>query len=166
MIFAYNTFQDGFHRVYNEFNGLRELMERNDAATKLIAFYKNMQVDGYDLNWEPSKKGKFTFGFVYIETLLSQPKIINQLNQNDAKMLISVLIKKFDKKVEHVSEHSIVGLEYCAYAIAHILHKNGKLAIQRSQIDESIQSFLKTGHSGQENMLDEILKKARAFVQN
>jgi len=166
LMFAYNTTQDGFNRVSKEFNGLRELMKRNDAATKLIVFYKTMQVDGYDVNWEPSEKGRFTFRFVYIETLLSQPEIINQLNATETKVLINELINKYNKKVELVSEYSIVGLEHCAYAIAHTLNKNGKLMTQEASVDETLQSFLETGHLSKSNMLDQILQKARAFVQN
>lgn len=165
LIFVYNTIQDGFNRVYNEFNGLRELMKRNDAATKLIDFYKNMQVDGYSPNWEPDKKGEFTFKFVYIETLLSQPEIVRQLNLGNTKILISELIEKYEGKVEHVSEHSIVGLESCTYAIAHTLYQNGKLAPQGVPIEETMQSFLETGHLLQNNTLDQVLQQARSFVQ-
>lgn len=166
LMFACNNVQDGFNRVCKEFNGLRELMKRNDAAIKLIDFYKAMQVYGYDVNWEPIKKGRFTFRFVYIETLLSQPEIISQLNATETKILINELIKKYDKKVEHVSEHSIVGLEHCAYAIAHTLNKNGKLMTQEAPADEAMQSFLETGRLSHENMLDQIMQKARVFVQN
>jgi hypothetical protein len=166
LMFAYNTAQDGFHRVYREFNGLRELMKRSDAAVKLVDFYKTMQVDGYDVNWEPIRKGRFTFQFVYIERLISQPEIIAQLNMDDVKILINELEKKYDKKIEHVSEHSIVDLESCAYTIAHTLNQNGKLSPQGASVDEAMKSFLETGRLSQSNMLDQILQKARVFVQN
>lgn len=166
LMFAYNTIQDGFSRVYNEFNGLRELMKRKDAAVQLYDFYKSMQVDGYDENWEPSKKGKFTFKFIYIETLFSQPEIIHQLNENGAKLLIVELIKKYELKVEHLNEHSVVGLTHCAYAMAHILNSNQKLAPKGLALDQDMQSFLETGRLYNNNTLDQILQKSRSFAKN
>ena len=166
LIFVYNTVQDGFNRVYDEFSGLRELVRRDDAALEIVSFYKNMQVDGYDRNWESNKIGKFTFKFIYVEALLSQSEIISQLNQNETKMLTNELLKKYNDKIKHVSEHSIVGLESSAYAIAHILYQNGKLSQPGKKLDDATNIFLETGRIPRNDILDNIIQKAELFIQN
>lgn len=166
LVFAYNTKQDGFRRVHNEFNGLRELLQREDITASLIEYYKKMTVDGYDVNWQPVEIGKFTFQFTYIELLLSQPEIINQLNQPETNFLIQELITKFERKIDHIDEYSIVGLESSAYAISHILNRNDAISSSNAATDEAVQSFLMTGQLTQGDMLDFILLKARTFRQN
>jgi len=166
LMFAFNSFQEGFKRVYNEFNGLRELLQRNDSAMKIVDFYKNMQVDAYDANWKTKKKGQFTFNFIYIEMLLSQPEIIRQLRPDEARILVKELIEKYNQKVEHVSEHSILGISYCVYAIGHTLQKNERLTTQGVSVNENIISFLANGQFSQGEILDEIMQKAKAFTQN
>ncbi|MGE5411235.1 MAG: hypothetical protein ACM3MI_09780 [Clostridiales bacterium] len=157
LMFAYNTSQDGFKRVCKEFNGLRELLKRVDRAQKLIEFYKNMQADGYDKSWDLKTIGEFTFKFTYIEILLSQPEIINQIRNSDVKIITNELVQKYNKKAELINKHSIIGLESCAYAVAHILNQRGKLL---SQADDAIELFLKTGHVHQNGILDKIMQKA------
>lgn len=166
LIFAYDNVQDGFHRVHTEFNGLRELLNRSDAAIKLIEFYKKMQPGSYDLNWEQDKKGEFTFKFLYIEILLSQPQIINQLKIIGNKDIINELIEKLNEKAKYINEHSIVGLESCTYALAKIITQNTELTSTKLIIDNEMQLFLDTGHFCNSHIQNEILKKAKEQLQN
>ncbi len=66
-----------------------------------------MQVEGYDVNWKLSKKGRFTFKFIYIETLLSQPEIIGQLDENGVKILINELIRKNESPTSELQKKRI-----------------------------------------------------------
>ena len=41
-IWAFNNLQDGMDRAISGFNGLKELIERDDAGIELLAIYKSI----------------------------------------------------------------------------------------------------------------------------
>lgn len=168
LIFAYNKSEDGLSRIYNEFNGLRELMRRKDAGQKLIEYYKNMDPGAYDVNWEPARRGQFTFTFVYIEVLLAQESILEQFSTSEVRSLLSELLKKHELMIEHVSEHSIVGLEMNAFSMAKLIESRGKdnRFSQMLLQTQGMEDFLRTAMLQNENILPAIIQIARELLQD
>jgi len=160
LIFAHNTINLGFNRVYNEFNGLRELMNRPDAGEKILAYYEEMNVNDLNQNWSEYEKGNFTFKFIYIEVLLSQPQILNQLSDQQSKRLIGELINKYNVKNDHIAEHSGFGLSYTTYSMAKYLMNKNKLFEAPPPMDNELQHFLDLGVRLKADMAPYILQRA------
>jgi len=64
-IFAYSTLEMGFKSIYRRYNGLRALLERDDAGEVLTAFYSHIDLDRI------SKTDEFgTLRLEYLEMIL------------------------------------------------------------------------------------------------
>lgn len=168
LILAYDNPQEGFNRARNDFNGLRELLNRADAAKTLIDYYRKMDPGVYNLHWEPAKIGRFTFYFIFIEVLLVQEEILTQLSSTDVKILLFELLKKNESKVKHQEQHSIVGLAFNAYSIAKLIQSKGKHdSLMRKFLDEpDILYLLNNGRLRNEKVLSTIIQKAQIFLQS
>lgn len=168
LMFAHDNLQDGFAQVYNDFNGLREILKRKDASRKLIVYYQSMDPGAYDPNWVSARIGRFTFTFVFVEVLLAQEIIIEQLTRSEVKTLLSELLKKHESKTVHRKEHSIIGLGTNAFCIGRLIELKGKengftqLLLQVS----GMQYLLKTGRLQNNDILPALIQIAKEFLRN
>lgn len=82
-----------------------------------------------DLNKNSSEvqQGLFTFEFIYLELLLSQPQIINNLISKERIELLKEAITKYDSKKEEVVVFGELGLTTSVFVIAKVLHAEDKL---------------------------------------
>ena len=126
LIDAYNNRQKGFQRICDEFDGLKELMKREDVGACLINYYKQLEPDKYEESWGSIKRGNFSLRINYIELLISQEEIINNLKENEVKALLKDLLKKMDLKNKHYKLHSGYGLQATAFPITKLLYLKGK----------------------------------------
>ncbi len=163
LMFAYNTTRDGYLRIYKEFNGLRELNLRNDGPEKIIEIYSKMNPNAYNSSWESKQEAQHILRFVYIETLLSQPEIFNQLNIDDSKVLIESLLQKYNQKLAYKNIHTLFGLESCAYAMGKVLNRYSMFSDSENEIDSVMTLFLDTGKLHDPNIIDEVIIKAQEF---
>lgn len=85
---AYNSLAEGFKNLAANFNGIRELMRRPDAAIHLKALYATMDPASYDNLGEGSLRTSF------IEILLAQPEILGQLSAGDRQELLALVRAK------------------------------------------------------------------------
>jgi hypothetical protein len=167
VIDAHNNKQKGFQIIYDEFNGLRELMDREDAATSLIKFYQELKPDEYEESWDLVKKGEFTFRIAYVELLLGQDVIIGKLKEDEVKILLKELLKKMDIKNTHFDLHSGYGLEATAFPMSKIIFHKGMLNgySQRIANISGINSFL-LGNVISLNKIPDIIIIANDFLSN
>lgn len=89
-IYAYDTLQQGFESVTERFNGLNELLDRDDAAMKLLSKYRSVEV----VEVLDEESDKLIFDLANLEVILGQAKIIEQLD-DDLKI---VLEKEIESK--------------------------------------------------------------------
>lgn len=87
---AHDDIHQGFERVTKTFNGLRELLIRQDAGSKLIQKYRSIDLDSVDERWTDVEKGYFAWGIQNIEMILMQESIINGLTNQQCYDLINV----------------------------------------------------------------------------
>lgn len=167
-LLAYENIQEAFNLEYNDFNGLRELLKREDTAQELIKLYQRMDPASYELNWEPVKKGSFTFSFVFIEALLAHESILKKTTKSEVKTLLTELLKKNEFKTSHPEIYSIIGVQYNAYSIAKLLESKGKddgISQTLAQIP-GIGYLLKTGRLQNNDVLVALIQSAEEFLQN
>lgn len=92
-IYAYDTTQDGFNAVAQQFNGIKELLQRQDAGSKLLDVYKKMKV-----TTDKQKNSDNLFRLAYIEVLLGQNDIINKLSTAESQGLNNAVQEKYTEK--------------------------------------------------------------------
>lgn len=81
----YDSFQQGFCKVRNSFNGLNELYMRKDAPIELINMFKS--IDLYKLQQARSS----AILYRYICFIIAQDEIINCIDDSSAKELLKTL---------------------------------------------------------------------------
>ncbi len=96
---AYSNLQDGVEALSNQFNGLAELLTRDDAGKELLSVYKNninvLEVKSLSTSLQ---KGNYALKLAYLETILSQDKILSSLTQAEKEDLEKESIKKDTEK--------------------------------------------------------------------
>jgi len=86
---AYDTFEIGIESVRKQFDGLSELLSRNDVGVGLIALYQTMDPRTIDVNSPIAEQAEYYFRLLNIELLLSQDSVISNLSTTDLQNLIS-----------------------------------------------------------------------------
>ena len=97
MMAAYDTFSMGFSATLRKFNGMTELVEREDAATVLLARYQSMDLDEYA---EEGMRDKL-YDMLNVEIMLSQAEFAQKLTEAEAIELEQEIEKKSLQKKAH-----------------------------------------------------------------
>jgi len=145
-LLAYNSVQAAYDHEYAHYNGFRELLERADVCEELLAKYINMDCDYKDPKWDRADIGRFTFSFMYIETLLGQDAILNKMTDSELLLLSGELLKKYEAKLIDVETHGVLGIQFLAYTMARLVQVAGSPEIKTKLFaDPDLQHLLETG---------------------
>lgn len=112
MIF-YNTYQDGFEAVRDNFNGLQELLNRKDSGDCLLETYKNVNllqifsIDNEDEKFDES------LDLLYLETILAQPEITETLSDENLAELETLVEDNYEIQV--ANEDETVSVSFSGY---------------------------------------------------
>ena len=113
-MFAFNTYEEGFESVLSYFNGMQELVKRQDATVKLMNAYKKSEVVtknklGRLAEEELEQNAAITsdekacidqmFKMMVIESLLSTEVLLEKLNENELELLDAEAFEKFEAKL-------------------------------------------------------------------
>lgn len=106
----FDTMQDGMENVRSDYNGIRELMTRPDAAESLIRLYKL-----YDLDEQKARDSVGCIRLRYLEAMLCMPEILNSLTAKQANELAAACAQKINKIVnDENSPYSVSTTMYLA----------------------------------------------------
>jgi hypothetical protein len=96
-LYAFNSYNIGFDVVTERFNGMRELLSRNDLAAKLLLKYQNTDIirDVKDIT------NKKILDLDYIETLLDREKILSKFSKEQLKDLVKEKAQKNKLRSQH-----------------------------------------------------------------
>ena len=75
--------QDGYDFLKSVFNGFRELEKRKDAGTELLKVYEKMMPEDIYQYKTLVKQGVICFEFTYIEMLLSQTNVLENMEDEN-----------------------------------------------------------------------------------
>lgn len=73
---------EGFEQAIDVFNGLQELLTREDAGVELLEYYKNCNLD----EWEKTKRK-------YLEYIIARDEILKSLSNSERKELSEIIQK-------------------------------------------------------------------------
>lgn len=101
-LFLFKTMQEGIDSIRINYNGLSELINRDDAAECLIRLYKL-----YDLDAQAAQDERSTIRLHYLESMLCMPEILDSLTADQSKELAAACADKINR---------IVNDENCIYS--------------------------------------------------
>lgn len=128
---AYQSLNQGFSLVAAYFNGLEELIKRNDAGLKLLKIYDEINSGKYD--WTQQ---------IYIEVLLSQNDILIKLNKENRNSLLKCCANNYKNR----KYFSPVNKKYRTLANCLIMGRITEIDYPDLLIDTDLIVFIKEGN--------------------
>lgn len=125
-LFTFNDFQTGFKALYNNFNGLRELLCRDDLAEPFLLFL--------DVNWqkadlmkgkEPLAIGNYSLLSVVFKYMLAQDAVINKMNRNQIRRMLDTCIRNNKIELSDTEMWSGVNQEATWYVYIKVIYNMG-----------------------------------------
>ena len=98
VFYIFNTPQQGFDGFYKQFNGIRELMSREDAGAFLLKKYASMSLDEFDPSRSLEDQGEYVLKFYYMELFLLQSVVLQSFGEDECKMLLRESLGKLELK--------------------------------------------------------------------
>jgi len=97
---AYSNNYVGIRKIINQFNGLQELLEREDALKYLTKVYKNSDTNGLKEKDLRLNELFWPLKFRYIELLLIQDEIISSSTDEEVQNLLTASVEKAGLKAD------------------------------------------------------------------
>ena len=165
-IWAFGSTQTGFGAIIYEFNGIRELLSREDAATELIKKYCSLDITIVNESWALGSIAEFTLGKVaFIEIILAQDEIISKMTEGEKRELIAEALAKYDQKGQHSDVYGAIDQMYTMWIMARVLYQeNYAPFMQKVEESEELQYFIDGGTSICFDVSDEIISAAQEFL--
>jgi hypothetical protein len=162
---AYNSIQKGFDAVVSGFNGLQELLKREDAGTMLLAKYHALNPAAIDKSWSLEQQGKLAMDFMYIEMLLSQDAILANLTEVELRDLLAEAMVKAQAKQQYAEIYGQFSQERTALLMGRVLrHTNYGNFRQKMQEDTMLSTFVNDGTIATGTALEEIFLQTQQFL--
>lgn len=125
---AYDDYQSGFMAVYNQFNGLRELLSRSDLTEPFLL--------RLDINWQkaslmsgmretdPIRVGKYSLlSCMLFKLMLAQDAVLNQMSKNQLRRMLDMCMRNTDIEISY--SLSSIAHEGTMFIYAKVIYNNG-----------------------------------------
>jgi len=161
---AYNSVQEGFDFVKQGFNGLQELLKREDVGAVLVEKYGKIDPGAIDGNWTSIEKGEYSFKFFSVEILLAQDAVITNLSKNDRILLLRESHKKMTEKQQHPEVYGLVAFTNNALLMGRIMLKENYAPFVKSVSDDArLKGTLQKAMFIGREYISEIVKHAEKY---
>lgn len=151
----YNSLQQGFWVLEAQFNGLQELLRRENSAAKLIEKYHNMAPEHALDQKKSSTEQSFIFQLAFVEFILSQEEITSKLSSNDLRNMVKDALGKYKTKLKYPDYYGAVGISSSGFVMKRAM-KNSKYSAQKETGFESELDVLPN--------INQILSDAERFI--
>jgi hypothetical protein len=156
--------QQGFTALSKNFNGFQELLSRKDAGKALIQIYKDLNVEDISKKSDLVKQGDYAFEFTYLELLIAQNEIIQQLTSGERQTLRKLTISKFDEKKELKELFGEFGLNTSSLILGKILKADGKKdVILKTTKEADFDIYLNTAQFRDGSLLTNIYNASQSY---
>ena len=153
-IYAFNKTSDGLDKLFRDFNGIRELYKRKDAAIYLTQRYTELFKSSSCLyDTIPNvRQGFFVIQISVLEGLLS--RIEPQNNNNESlKGVLQALVAGYEEKLKHIDHFKGFGLQTNFFSRANIIVKIDPSLIEQFPYKEKSAAFF-SGMVGDEETIN------------
>ena len=112
MIF-YDTYQDGYEVVRDNFNGLQELLGREDSGEYLLDTYKNIELAQILTISDEDTKFNESLQMLYLETILAQPEVTETLSTESLEEVEKIVKENYEMQL--ANKDDTLSLSYSGY---------------------------------------------------
>ncbi|MGI5895455.1 MAG: hypothetical protein ACOX6U_00735 [Oscillospiraceae bacterium] len=92
----YSTYQKGFERIVQDFNGMQELLSKGDGAQKLFEYYNSIPI--MSVNTRSSINEEIILNPWFAEIMLAQNEFIEQFSYTEQENVIAIINEKHEQK--------------------------------------------------------------------
>ncbi len=156
-----NDIQAGFDFLSTNYNGIQELLKREDAPQSIFNTYKETPILDFGRFSSPAEKGTHSFKVMFLETLLAQEPIITRLSERMKSEVAQVLLKNVDQKKKHSEAYGFYSSLAPALAISRMLKADSNRSMLSAKQDGDLSIFLKKGHMAAPETVERIFAEGR-----
>jgi len=166
LIMTRNSLQLGYDYISSIFNGFAELESRPDAGKVLLQVYDNLSPLLINDYLTPLDKGRYSFRITYFELILSQTKILSNLDKIDKIKLLQLATKYYREKESYSNDYSLFSLSTSALVMGRFLDvmKDNELT-HRKSLDVQLQNFLDNAYPLEKQRMDAIFENAKNYLK-
>jgi hypothetical protein len=159
--------QAGYDYLKSVFNGFGELENRKDAGNKLLNIYAKMNPgDKLGLN-TLIEKGNFCYQFIFIELLISQYQILENLSSSELIQLLQTSLSMFEKKNNPEFNYSILSKSSTCLILNRIIEKNKKEEFNKlCETYPNLMNYTKTGKTDDLKLINQIYDRSNLFYKS
>ncbi|MCG8347749.1 MAG: hypothetical protein MI924_08215 [Chloroflexales bacterium] len=158
-MYAHSSLQRGFNALRRDFNGLAILLDRPDAGRLLLQHYQTIDSAAIEAKPTNLEQGAFISSLQYIETLLAQPEILDQLSSDERIALLRHVGEQRQIRERLSAIYGISGTASAAFLAGRILQYE-----QALQPDDAVAQFLELGSFINEGVIETIFSAAATYT--
>lgn len=145
---AFDDYQTGFMALYKQFNGLRELLSRDDLAEPFLL--------RLDINWKkadlilemidtaPLKVGYYSsLSCMLFKLMLAQDAVINQMSHSQLRRMLDICIRNTDIEIAYPEIWSSSAHASTLFIYAKVIDNKGGFSFNDDKEKEMFNSFVK-----------------------
>lgn len=153
--------------LISKFNGLQELLRRENAGLELLNVYRHMDTMGYQIKNFNCEEEYWTLKFIYVELILAQEQIINSFSKSQMKEILNLSMNKIKMKEIDSKFSSLYGMQSSALIISRTLSKLNNPSFQsRLSSDEKLENFNKSGSLDDISILQIIKTECQNYLDS
>ena len=161
---AFDRYQLGIERVIANFNGLQELLKRPQVCLLLMKEYISLDPVKVDPDWTTLQRANYRYGFIFIEMLLGQEKLLSQLSKMERRQLLEECLSKYTAKVQDET-YGTMHWKTTAILMGRILLIEGDGDFrQKYDDDEKLRTFLQDAGIYTIEQLNTIVVSADKYI--
>ena len=148
------------------FNGLTELMNRNDAFGLLYSKFKLLGPENFKAGWSPSEKGHYIFQENYVKMLMAL-FIRNKSFSVDLEtknQILTDLVNRFNRQIQEPGEYGITTTSSAAFLAAQFLIASSNAQFEQKCQEQEMKMFLDSGLAYDFNITLEIMEMAEKTI--
>ena len=138
-IFYFDDFQEGFENAKEDFNGLSELFTRDDVFQELYKKYIGIEADKIYQMSKSIRPGRISLNIAILEIFLTQPEILNKLNNTGKKILIRAFLEKYNQMLKYNHKQGLGNGLYSNFTIAVLLSSMTRI-IDRTEFSTNLRN--------------------------
>lgn len=165
-IWAFNSFKTGIETALRNFNGFQELLTRKSSGKELINQYAKIKLEEHDNKKTFIEKGDFKLWVCKIEALLTQDKILDNIEKQDKELLLNESTKngeKFKKNPEYSFFNNETNFFLSLKLLSKINPENVNVKIRNSK---DFENFYVNGSGATLETINDIADLANTYMLN
>ena len=139
------TFQQGVESVRQQFNGLDELLKRNDLATAILKQYElKLQTAEVMKTQESAIQGDYSIHLMLLKMLVAQDEVLNQLSREQLRQLITISIEAWNMVFTMPEMFGTVHLTPSLFLFSRIIVREGGFEYESEEERQKLAYFAQT----------------------